>query len=75
MIDAPKQEQKVTIEINSAQPVDVVVRLASNPSKPLVTKKSIKDESFEVTIPANEGFEIVLESTKDTKVSVKAKST
>ena len=73
-IEAPKQDQKVKVDISSKEPVEVVVVLSKDDDgkgKPLATKKDVKTDSLEVTIPKGQEFRVIISASKDTKVTVK----
>jgi hypothetical protein len=72
-IDGPSSDQKVKIDISCPDPIDVSV-WTNDKKAPLVKKTGVKNESFELTIPAKQSFTISLSSMKQTTASVKAKS-
>ena len=77
IIDAPKKEQKVKIEISAQGTIDVVIKLEKNLESlkdKIAEKRGAKEFTFEVTIPAGEAFCIVLTAPTKTSVTVKAQS-
>ncbi len=76
IIEAPKKEEKVKIEVTAQDPLSVEVALKKNldKGKPLAEKRNSKEITLEVTIPAGEEFCIILMSNKATTATVKANS-
>ena len=77
IVDGPKKEQKVRIEIIAQGPIDVVVKLEKHLESfkdNLAEKHGEKEFTLEVTIPAGEPFCIVLTAPSKTSVTVKAQS-
>ncbi len=70
--DGSSTDQKVKIEVMCPDPVDVNVYTGKDKGKSLVQKLAIKNESFEVAIPANESFAVSLVSPKKTTAKIRA---
>ena len=72
-IDPPKKDQKVKVQFSSPEPVTVEVTLGSDDKqgKSLAQKNNSKEDTIEVTVPANEKFCVVLSGNKKTKITVK----
>jgi len=89
-IDAPRSQQKIRVQVDSAEPVDVDVTLETDKAdvekalqaqkrpdaaKLLASKQGAKSESVEAMIPAGKSFTIVLSGAKKkTEVKLKVKS-
>ena len=89
-IDAPRGEQKVRVSIDSSEPIDVDVALASNAAdvqkaldltkrpdaaRLLASKQGVKTDTVEATVPAGKEFTILLSGArKKTEVKLKVNS-
>jgi hypothetical protein len=86
-IDAPRKEQKVRVQVESPEPVNVYVGLAASAGaiqkalerdqKPVAAggKSGVTQDSFEVTIAAGQEFTVFLSGArKRTEVKLSVKS-
>ena len=74
-IEGPKKDQRVKIEVASSVNVSVEVILDKDKGKkPLDSKLSVKDYTFETIIPAGEAFSVIITAIKETEVTVKINS-
>ncbi len=90
IVDAPRGQQKVRVEVGAAEPVDVDVALESdaNPimdalragkrpdaAKVLASKQGARNETLEATIPAGKSYTVILSGArKKTEVKLKVNS-
>lgn len=90
IIDAPRSQQKVRVDVNSAEPIDVDVALESeaaditksltagkrpDAAKLLASKQGVKTDAVEATIPAGKSYTVILSGArKKTEVKVKVNS-
>jgi hypothetical protein len=90
IIDAPRSQQKIRVDVNSGEPIDVDVALESEAAdivknlgagkrpeaaKVLASKQGVKTEAVEATIPAGKSYTVILSGAKKkTEVKVKVHS-
>jgi hypothetical protein len=90
IIDAPSGEQKIRVQIDATEPIDVDVALVSNfpeiekaltshkrpdAGKVLASKQDFKSDSVDATIPAGKSYTVILSGAKKTsQVKLKVNS-
>lgn len=75
-IDAPKNDQKVTVSVSSpGTPVSVYMALQKDAKagKPLASKEKVENDSIEATIPGGNAFVVTLTNQGRKPASVKVK--
>ena len=89
IVDAPRSQQKIRVEVTATEPIDVDVALESDASdvvnglrvskrpesKVLATKQGVKSDAVEATIPAGKSYTVILSGArKKSEVKLKVSS-
>jgi hypothetical protein len=86
IVDGPRSQQKIRVEVTATEPIDVDVTLESDASevikglrvskrpegKLLATKQGVKSDAVEATIPAGKSYTVIVSGAKK-KSEVKLK--
>lgn len=86
IVDGPRSQQKIRVEVTATEPIDVDVALESDASdvisglraskrpagKVLATKQGVKSDTMEATIPAGKSYTVIVSGAKK-KSEVKLK--